>query len=365
MRAGHLRLATWNVEWFNALFDDRGRMLPDGQPSARYGVTRGEQLGALGIVFAALDADAVMVIEAPDTSARRSTATALQGFARHFKLRARACLHGFTSETEQEIALLYDPDRLSVRHDPHGLATGRGTPPPALSPRFDGAFRYDLDTDIAPEVIRFSKPPLEVQARGPDGRTFRLIGVHAKSKAPHGADDAAHLMRLAIENRRKQLAQCIWIRARVEEHLAQGDDLVVLGDFNDGPGLDEFERLFGRSGVEIVLGPDAEPARRLHDPHAAMALQSKVSMQPTSARFWHGPQKRWFEALLDFIMVSPGLAARGPEWRIWHPFNDPGIAAVPELREALLQASDHFPVTLDLPLGPGTSPAGSGPALQS
>ncbi len=132
-------------------------------------------------------------------------------------------------------------------------------------------------------MIRFSKPPLEVQAKGPDGRAFRLIGVHAKSKAPHGAEDPAHVLRLAIENRRKQLAQCIWIRARVEEHLAQGDSLIVLGDFNDGPGLDEFERLFGRSGVEIVLGPDAEPALRLHDPHAAMALQSKVSMQPTTA----------------------------------------------------------------------------------
>ena len=26
---GNLRLATWNVEWFNALFDDQGRVLDD------------------------------------------------------------------------------------------------------------------------------------------------------------------------------------------------------------------------------------------------------------------------------------------------------------------------------------------------
>ena len=50
-------------------------------------------------------------------------------------------------------------------------------------------------------------------------------------------------------------------------------------------------------------------------------------------------------------MVSPDLAARNPDWRVWHPFNDPGVMAVPELREALLQASDHFPVTIDLPEG--------------
>ncbi len=107
------------------------------------------------------------------------------------------------------------------------------------------------------------------------------------------------------------------------------------------------EKLFGHSGVEIVLGTGNAP--RLHDPHAAMALQSRVGLAPTTARFYIAPQKRFFEALLDFIMVSPDLAALRPDWRIWHPFNDPAVMAVPELREALLQASDHFPVTIDLP----------------
>jgi len=49
-------------------------------------------------------------------------------------------------------------------------------------------------------------------------------------------------------------------------------------------------------------------------------------------------------------MVSPGLAARQPAWRIWHPFNDLAILADPDLSKAYLQASDHFPVTLDLPI---------------
>ena len=60
-----LRLATYNVEWFNALFDDAGRPLNDSQPSARYGITRDRQLTALRAVFAALDADGIMVIESP------------------------------------------------------------------------------------------------------------------------------------------------------------------------------------------------------------------------------------------------------------------------------------------------------------
>ncbi len=79
-----------------------------------------------------------------------------------------------------------------------------------------------------------------------------------------------------------------------------------------------------------------------------MALQSKVGLAPTSARFYIAPQKRFFEALLDFIMVSPDLAAKAPDWRIWHPFNDPRITTIPDLADALLAASDHFPVTVDL-----------------
>ena len=343
-----LRLATYNVEWFNALFDDNGRMLEDAAPSTRYKVSRGEQLSALGVVFNALDADGIMIIEAPDTNGRRSTVKALETFAKAAGLRAHKALIGFPSETEQEIAFLYDPDRLTVRHDPQGHpSTSHGSHD---APRFDTTFRYDLDADSISETIRFSKPPLELAVTTARGHHLRLIGVHAKSKNPYGAVGREAQMRLSIENRRKQLAQCLWLRQRVDAHLAQGESLIVMGDFNDGPGIDEFEKLFGHSGVEIVLGTTPDPATRLTDPHATMALQSRVGITPTTARFYLAPQKRFFEALLDFLMVSPDLAARGPEWRIWHPFNDPRIIEIPELREALLQASDHFPVTIDLAL---------------
>lgn len=341
-----LRLATYNVEWFNALFDDHGRLLQDNAPSARYKITRGQQLAALGIVFSALDADGIIIIEAPDTNGKRSTVKALEAFAGTCGLRARKALIGFPSETEQEIAFLYDPDRLTVRHDPVGAPSGSHGSTDA--PRFDGTFRYDLDADSVTETIRFSKPPLELAITTAGGTALRLIGVHAKSKNPYGAVGRAAQIRVSIENRRKQLAQCLWLRQRVEGHLTSGESLVVMGDFNDGPGIDEFEKLFGHSGVEIVLGTAPDPALQLTDPHAAMALQSKVGLMPTSARFYLAPQKRFFEALLDFIMVSPDLVARSPDWRIWHPFNDPAVMAVPDLRDALLAASDHFPVTVDL-----------------
>jgi hypothetical protein len=337
-----LRLATWNVAWFSHLFDGSNRLRADGGRSGRFEITRADQAAAIAIVLTALDADAVMVIEAPDQGRRRSTVTALEGFARAFDLRCRAAVSGFASDTEQEIALLFDPDRLSARHDPQGM------PGPGKAPRFDGTWHFDIDGDAVAEAIRFSKPPLElaVTARG---RRLRLIGVHAKSKAPLGARTPAEATRIAIENRRKQLAECVWLRRRVDAHLAAGDSVIVLGDLNDGPGLDEFEKLFGRSGVEVVMGTDRPPEGRLHDPHAALLIAHPAGRIPATARFWQPDRDAPLDALLDYILVSSDLAALKPRWRIWHPHEDAGCRAVAELRDALLTASDHFPVSLDLP----------------
>jgi len=342
-----MRLVTYNVTWFDALFDRSGRLIDDGGASGLPGVTRAEQTAALARVFAALDADAVMVIEAPDTSRRRDGAAALEHFAERFGLRARRALLGFVNLTQQEIALLYDPDVLEARHDPRG-ETDPGAPG---LPRFDGTFRIDLDIDGTLDRVQFSKPPLEVAATTRSGRRLRLIGVHAKSKAPHGARDPNEAHRLAIAARRKQLAQCLWLRRRVEADLAQGEALVVMGDLNDGPGLDRFEALFGRSSVEIVLGEDRDAELALFDPHARQALLGPVgSAKPTTARFWIETEDRWLSALLDYIMVSRELLARRPCWRIWHPYEDAGCFGDPPLRDALIAASDHFPVSLDIAL---------------
>lgn len=337
-----MRIATYNIEWMNSLFDDKDRLVEDEGWSARYNVTRSMQINALGDVFQAMNADAIMIIEAPDASERRNAVAALEGFAARFDLRARRAIIGFANDTQQEIALLYDPDAMAVRHDPMGPVSGTGGRTDA--PRFDGLFRIDLDVDSKEDIVQFSKPPLELAVETSSGFAFRMIGAHLKSKAPHGAKTRDEVMRQSIANRRKQLAQAIWLRARLAAHLDAGTPLMLLGDLNDGPGLDEYEHLFGRSSVEILMDSD------MYDPHAARALGQKIAAMPTTARFWIRPEKRYLQALLDYIMVSPDLKAKAPRWRIWHPLDDPECWAAPALREALVTASDHFPVTIDIDL---------------
>ena len=333
-----LRLATYNVEWFDGLFDDQGQLLNDEDWSGRRDVTRKVQIAALTHVFRALDADGIMVIEAPDMNRRRNSVAALQNFADHAGLRAGRAMIGFANATQQEIAFLYDPARITALHSPAEADD---------APRFDRTFHIDLDIDATSDDVTFSKPPLEIALTVDGAFEMRLIGAHLKSKAPHGARSRDDVMRLSIANRRKQLAQAIWLRRRVAGHLSAGTPIAVMGDLNDGPGLDEFEALFGRSSVEIVMGTGADA---LFDPHADEALSQNVGAQPSTARFYIAEEHRYLQALLDYILVSPALRGRAKRWRIWHPFDDPDCYADLTMREALLTASDHFPVTLDLDL---------------
>ncbi|UWQ30008.1 endonuclease/exonuclease/phosphatase family protein [Leisingera sp. M523] len=335
-----MRLATYNIEWFANLFDAEDNLLLDGERSSRHGVDRYTQGHAIAQVLRRIDADAVMVVEAPNTGRSQRTTRALERFAAEAGLRAREAVSGFPNDTQQEIALLFDPDVLDARHDARASAD---------APRFDGVFGIDLDVDAQADQVRFSKPPLELAVTtkgGPDKKwvELRMIGAHLKSKAPHGARTKNEVTTVSIANRRKQLAQAIWLHRRVAEHAAAGEHVVVLGDLNDGPGLDEFEKLFGQSSVEIVMGS------LLNDPHAQSLLRPRTTVLPSTSRFYNPETKRYFCALLDYVMISHSLMGLQPKWRIWHPFEDAECYGDAELRQALLNASDHFPVTLDIAL---------------
>lgn len=335
-----MRIATWNIEWFSALFDAGDKLIADDAWSKRHDVTRATQADAIAYGIERLNADVLMVIEAPNHGTTQSTVRALEGFAATYGLRQNRAVIGFPNGTQQEIAALYDPEAVKLEHAP--LESLR-------APRFDESFRMDVDVDDQPDVHTFSKPPLEVRMTAPGFPEITLIGVHAKSKAPHKASGAAEEQAMSIANRRKQLAQCVWLRRRIEDMLRENMPVVVLGDLNDGPGLDHYEKLFGRSSVEVVIGSPDEPETRLFDPNADAWANPRQGFFMGTARFYNRDFQRYVNAILDYVMVSPDIRETlRPRWRVWHPFDDPRIYKDPALRDALLAASDHFPVSVDL-----------------
>lgn len=340
-----MRLATYNIEWFTHLFNEENELLLDNAWSARRDVTRKEQADSIAFVIETIDPDGILIVEAPNNSKKKSTIKSLENFAHHYGLRQIKAKIGFSSKTQQEIAFLFDPDILSVEHDPLGDINT----PDSISPRFDQTYLLDIDTDQEPEQHVFSKPPLELKIETNLGSKLRLIGVHIKSKAPFGAKNKNDEIRISIENRRKQLAQSLWLRSRIDTHLSNNEKLIVLGDFNDGPGLDEFEKLFGKSSIEILLGQHLEPAMQMYSPY--INSHSVGDDEYSTARFFDHKNKIYLNLLLDFIFV-PRLCEKitVQSWNIWNPFRTSAFTESDAVKRALLSASDHFPVSLDLDL---------------
>ena len=349
-----LKIATYNIEWFDGLFDKQDQLIRDDELCGRSRrgpqVTRREQADAIRDVLTLIDPDLILIVEAPNDGARskRSTIKALEAFAATYGLRQRRALHGFSSPTHQEIALLYDPDRLSAVHDPIGavldeaaaaqippleamrLAQGEAMQPFPGAPRFDGVCPWRPMAGEPTMLAAFSRPPLEAAIEDlASGRRFRLIGAHLKSQNPgrYPADGEGEALQ-AVQLR--HLGQCVWLRARISEHLAAGEDVAVLGDFNEMLGEPPPIPALGCTGLDLIVG----------------AAAAQLAVDPDSS-----PPPQGFSPRVDFAMLSPDLARFGaPEWRFWSPLSAPSIT------QALHAASDHLPVsvTLTLPAAPAS-----------
>ena len=76
-------------------------------------------------------------------------------------------------------------------------------------------------------------------------------------------------------NRQSPIAVNNWPKRYLSEGawLDIGAEVIVLGDLNDGPGLDVYEELFSRSSVEIIMGQSQGPEKQLFDPHAMQMIE--------------------------------------------------------------------------------------------
>lgn len=331
-----LRICSYNIEWFNHLFNTDN--------SLKSGRSEQERLTAIKNVLIRIDPDLVGIVEAPNTTTnlQQSTVKKLENFAQSAGLRIRKAITGFISAGTQEIAALYDPDKLTVSYDPGGNANLKKNPP------FKGDFYFDTDDDRIQEVYKHYRPPLEARVRvNQSGTEFNIIVAHPKSKGIFNSMDILHWERESTRNRLKLYAECEWIRRRVDEWLNGNKHVVVMGDFNDGPGMDFYELKYGHSAVEIVMGDIFEPEKILRN-YAGKPKWTVKGWKPASARYKDRVTEDDINVLIDHILVSPGLDVAGTSpHKIWNPYEDDDAKT---FKNDLTKASDHFPVTLDLNL---------------
>jgi len=330
-----MRLMTYNLEWFDHLFEADNSLKTDDDSKKRF--------DAIAEVLTNTNPDLIGITEGPNTTTTtgsRSTVQALENFASTFGLRQIKALLGYPSAGKQEIALLYDPDVVEAEHDPGGKSGHKKNPP------FNEQFQADSDGDGIPEIYKHYRPPLEAKVTRKDtGDSFWIIVVHAKSKGIFTATDRIHFDRISDRNRKKLFAECGSVRLRVDEWFKKDRPIAVMGDINDGPGFDFYESRFGKSAVELILGDIYEAETVLRYPLGRPEF-GRYGWEPSTTSFKDKFTGDYINAIIDHIMVSHHFEpANDAPVIVWNPFQ---TDEAKPLKEALLAASDHFPVTLDV-----------------
>lgn len=212
---------------------------------------------------------------------------------------------------------------------------------------FYGEWIEDIDNDTIKEQLSFERRPLEVVFRNRlTGNTILIILVSFKSKGVFLTTDIHQYEYLALANRKKLYGQAKKVRERVDGLLAEDPDraLIVMGDINDEPGLDHFEKMLGASAVETITGSIYSPRRILHNTlwHYMESDRQKelwTTEYPDRIVANFSLHRAW----LDHIFVSPGMLREAADFR--YVMNSGTIA---EKTDDAKLASDHFPIHCDV-----------------
>jgi hypothetical protein len=157
--------------------------------------------------------------------------------------------------------------------------------------------------------------------------------------------DLARFEQLSAQNRKKLFAECFSIRERCDQWLDADPEakVFVVGDINDGFGLDYYEQRFNRSAVEILLGDVWAPDRILKHVLPRPRV-GKYGWTPSTSSFVDKVTDDRVNVLIDHILTSLNMDV--VDALAWNPYLEDAPPEVKDLRTELKGASDHFPVSV-------------------
>ncbi|MEW5959179.1 MAG: hypothetical protein AB1801_15730, partial [Chloroflexota bacterium] len=305
-----------------------------------------ERSARLARIVRAINPDILCVVEGPDTLKNENKTASQQLLAwrdLHGLDADYGAVHGITSGGQQELCALFRRSKVNLVHDPEKKAHHHP---------FDQPFLVDTLESLIKEHYQHYRPPLELSVRDPGAggvERARVIVAHTKSKGIFDLVDMARFEQLSEQNRRKLFAECYSIRERCNQWLDANPNqkIIICGDINDGFGLDYYEHRFSRSAVEILLGDVWAPEKILKHVLPRPKL-NKYGWYPSSSRFKDRITGDEFNVLIDHILVSQNVQIR--QAMVWNPYADNAPAEVKALKQELVAASDHFPVSVEITL---------------
>jgi len=341
-----IRLVLWNTEWMNDLFvpggeNDPAAFRPDDEvPAHHSGTTVRERRDHLSGALDELAADVVVVVEGPNHTKE------LQLF--------------FDEDVEGEWRTWVQPSPRMAQCVGVAVRTDEGKFEDPPFEQFDtsgmevfGGFLADADDDGIDEQYGFERRPLYVEINPTaGGQSFRVLGLHLKSKGIFGAYEWSKWWQIADANRRKILAQASQLRLKfldpyMTDATTKDTPLIVCGDINDGPGLDASEkRLFG-SGIErlmgTVWGPELCLRNALFD-SLGEKERANLEFEAISTTSFQDPifNNTWHSEWIDHLLYTD--SPDGP-W-VAHAEVHHRMPDGTPIWQKYEHASDHYPVSV-------------------
>jgi endonuclease/exonuclease/phosphatase family metal-dependent hydrolase len=337
-----LRICSVNAEWMNDWFT------PDAEAAAfRPQFTRDGEVndtdvtaGRLAAMIEAIDPDVVAIQEAPSRIAE------LELFVDEFLGEGFDYFLGDTGGA-QKLALLYRPAAVeSAALARHGQIRDLIDP-----------WEADVDGDAVIDQYAFTRTPLVVNL-GVGGEELQVIGAHTKSNFINEGRELwedpstrQNYVVAALKNRRRISTEGMRIRSYLDRRLIDEPEapIIVLGDLNDGPGMDYFEERYLSHNVTDVIVGSAFARERIFA-HAQHDVPADERYTAVFEDFVPVPELK--RLLLDHVLLSPGL--EGPEGL--HAVPGSGAVRHAEYEDQVVdygarrqdRPSDHRPVTVDL-----------------
>jgi endonuclease/exonuclease/phosphatase family metal-dependent hydrolase len=218
-------------------------------------------------------------------------------------------------------------------------------------------WQADVDGDAVLDEHGFTRSPLVVRL-DVGGHPLEVIVLHTKSNFINQGEQMwnndstrQNYVVAALKNRRRNSTEGMRVRTYLDARLAVNADtsIIVLGDLNDGPGLDYFEELYLSHNVtDILVGSAFQPEWILF--HAQHDVAPDLRYTAIFDDFVTGEKQK--HLLLDHILLSPGLTRAGGlakvdgSGAVHHAEYEAEVVNAGANRED--RPSDHRPVSVDL-----------------
>lgn len=326
-----LKIGVYNVEWMRDLFNTDGVPKMTGKE-----LIRSQQLGE---VISAMNPDFLGIVEGPNTlvDGSKTASAQLEIWTQTFIPGSNfKGIHGFPSAGQQELCAIYNPDKVNVLFTPE-VKEGK---------RFDEPFLQDTTNRLIKEQYKHYRPPLELSILGLDNALItRVIIAHTKSKGIFDMVDYARFEQISARDRLKLFAECMSIRERCDAYLEKNQQVMVMGDINDGFELDFYENKFSKSAVEILLGDLWKPEHVLKSVLPKPKLNS-YGYTPNSSRYKDRITGDYVNVLIDHILASQKLKLLSGT--VWNPYLEKANPSIQSVSNSLKKGSDHFPILCEI-----------------